>query len=119
MSGRHRAYGFGLDAEWLAEMLLRAKGYSILARRFAAAGGEIDLVARRGATLVFVEVKARHGLEAALGSITEQKRQRLGRAARAYLGRLGALPETIRMDAVFISPHALPRHVKGIFELEI
>ncbi|HRK23916.1 MAG TPA: YraN family protein [Beijerinckiaceae bacterium] len=119
MTRHHRAYGFGLDAEWLAELLLRAKGYRILARRFAAAGGEVDLVARRGGTLIFVEVKARAGLEQALEAITPLKRQRISRAARAYLGRLEALPAIIRMDAVFVSPHALPRHLENFFELDL
>ncbi len=46
---RRAAYLLGLDAEFWAEILLRLKGYRILARRFLAAGAEIDLVAKRGA----------------------------------------------------------------------
>ena len=62
-AARRRAHIYGLRAEWVAALLLRLKGYRVLDRRFAAAGGEIDLVARRGATIAFVEVKARDELD--------------------------------------------------------
>ncbi len=84
---RRRAHLFGLRAESIAALLLRLKGYHVLARRFAAAGGEIDLVVRRGATIAFVEVKARDDLDAAADAITEAKRRRIGRAARVWLAR--------------------------------
>lgn len=112
-------YLFGLEAEWLAEVYLRLKGYRILARRFSAAGGEIDLVAARGHTLVFVEVKARGSLDAARTAITPQKLHRIERAARAYLGRMARLPETIRLDGLYLAPGRLPRHEKAIAELRL
>lgn len=56
---RRHAAGFGRRAEWLAALLLSLKGYRILARNYVVRGGEIDLVARRGSTVIFVEVKAR------------------------------------------------------------
>ncbi len=58
---RTLAYGFGLTAERLAAFRFRLKGYRILAHRFRTSSGEIDLVARRGARLAFIEVKARRG----------------------------------------------------------
>ena len=117
--GRRGAYSSGLEAEWLAAALLRLKGYRILARRFSASGGEIDLVARRGGTLVFVEVKSRPGLDEARAAISADKRRRVSRAARAFLGRLPRLPEVIRFDAVFLSPDRLPRHEKAVAELDL
>ena len=60
----------GYYAEWIALLCLLAKGYRPLARRYAAGGGEIDLIAVRGDTIAFVEVKARGSMEDALTAIT-------------------------------------------------
>ncbi|CAN1486230.1 COG0792 Predicted endonuclease distantly related to archaeal Holliday junction resolvase [Rhabdaerophilaceae bacterium] len=116
---RRDAYLFGLDAEYWAELLLRAKGYRILARRFLASGAEIDLVAKRGRTLVFIEVKARPSLEQAAHAISAQKLARIARAARAFLARLPAMPETVRCDAILIAPGHFPRHIQSIGELPL
>ncbi|MCA0423908.1 MAG: YraN family protein [Proteobacteria bacterium] len=112
-------YLFGMEAEWLASVFLRLKGYRILAQRFSAAGGEIDLVAVRGGTLVFVEVKARRSLDAARTAITPQKLTRIERAARAYLSRLDHLPQTIRLDGLYLAPGCFPRHETAIAELRL
>ncbi len=56
---RRRAYRFGQFAETLCVWSLRLRGYSVLARRFDARVGELDIVARRGGVLAIVEVKAR------------------------------------------------------------
>lgn len=109
----------GVEAEWLAAAFLRLKGYRIRATRFAAAGGEIDLIASRFGTLVFVEVKARREIETARIAITPDKLRRIERAARSYLGTLPALPATIRLDAVFLAPNALPCHERAIAELAL
>ena len=89
--GRERA---GRFAETLAAWLLRLRGYRILARRYATPVGEIDLVARRGELLVFVEVKRRAGrgdalaLAAAAAAGTHRPRRRGLPAATAAAGRL-------------------------------
>jgi putative endonuclease len=116
---RRRAHRFGLRAESIAALLLQVKGYQILARRFAAAGGEIDLVARRGATIAFVEVKARDGLDAAAEAITEAKRRRIGHTARVWLARNPwAAESNLRGDAVFVAPGRLPRHLAAAYSLD-
>lgn len=116
---RRSAYLLGFEAEWLAAAFLRLKGYRIVARRFSAAGGEIDLVARRGRTLVFVEVKARSSMEAARTAISATKHARMARAARAYLSRQPSLPAVIRLDAVFLAPGCWPVHEQAIAELDL
>lgn len=117
-SARRAAYLRGHTAERLAALLLIAKGYTILARRHAGHGGEIDIVARRGRTLVFVEVKQRADLDAASLAITGVKRQRFARAARHYLARnTWAMEVTVRCDAIFLAPWRWPRHVQDAFPL--
>lgn len=77
----------GKQAEDLAARELAARGYQILQRRFRTRYGEIDIVARDGGTLVFVEVRARAGEDygSAEESITPRKIWRMTRMAQAYL----------------------------------
>ncbi len=116
---RRSAYRLGLKAETQAAWLLRLKGYAIRARRFQAAGAEIDLIAERFGTLVFVEVRARASLDAALLTLTEAKLARIGRAARAYLGRGGVMPKHLRLDAILVAPRRFPRHIEAIGEIRL
>ena len=117
---RRGAHRFGLKAESIAALLLRLKGYSILARRFAVSGGEIDLIARRGDSIAFVEVKARVDLDDAASAIGATKRRRIARAARVWLARNPwAAGLTLRGDAVFVAPRRLPRHAPSAYRLEI
>ena len=94
----------GDAAEALAAEFLEARGLRIVARNYRCKFGEIDLVARSGATLVFVEVRARtsDAFGGAAGSITRTKRRRLVAAARHYLARYGA-DSACRFDAVLLS----------------
>lgn len=119
MRDRKAAFLLGHDAEFWAAMLLRLKGYSIRARRFQGGGAEIDLIARRLGTLVFVEVKARASLEAGLLSITPDKVRRIARGARSYLARETVMPRVIRLDAILVAPDHLPRHIQNIAELPL
>jgi putative endonuclease len=120
LSDRRRAFVRGHLAETTALLFLVAKGYRPLARRFAAAGGEVDLIVRRGDTIAFVEVKARGLMENALVAITATKRRRFSRAARAWLARHpGSAGKTWRADAVFVAPWSVPRHLEAAFEIEI
>jgi putative endonuclease len=94
----------GRRAERLAALLLTLKGFRILAMRFKAGGGEIDIAARRGGLLVFAEVKARSDLDEAVLAVTSGGRRRIeaaGRsffAARPHLARLG-----LRYDIIAVS----------------
>jgi len=118
----HREATFlrGHRAEWIALLFLVMKGYRPLARRYAASGGEIDLIVMRGDTIAFVEVKARGLMDDALSAITARKRQRFSRAVRTWLARNDwAANKTWRADAVFIAPKRWPRHIVSAFELEM
>jgi putative endonuclease len=117
---RKKAHGLGLFAERLAVGLLRLKGYRILARRFSIKEGEIDIVAQRGDTVAFVEVKARPTLDEARVAIGSVKRRRISRAARTWLAsNPWAAPLTWRGDAVYLAPWCWPRHEIAVIELDL
>ncbi|HEX9168591.1 MAG TPA: YraN family protein [Roseiarcus sp.] len=117
---RRGAHLYGLKAESIAALMLRLKGYRILARRFVVNGGEIDLVARRGGAIAFVEVKARADMDVAEIAISATKRRRIARAARVWLARnQWAAGLTLRGDAVFVAPGRLPRHAPSAYRLDV
>ena len=114
---RRRAERHGRMAEQAACWLLRLKGYRILALRARTPMGEIDVVARRGSTTAFIEVKARASREDALLAVTPRAARRLAGAARCWVARHGdALDGACRFDVVTVSPRFAPRHVANAFE---
>jgi putative endonuclease len=116
---RRATYLRGHWAERVVLALLVFKGYRVVARRYAASGGEIDLIVKRGDTVAFVEVKARGLLDDALGAIGARKRERFSCAARAWVTRnTWAAGKTFRADAVFVAPRRWPRHLVAAFELD-
>jgi putative endonuclease len=117
---RRAARAFGLRAESLAALWLRGQWFRILDRNYRVQGGEIDIVAKRGRLIVFVEVKARADLETAALAITPGKERRIRRAAHHWLGRHPlAVGCALRADAILIAPGKLPQVIKGIFDLSI
>ena len=96
-------------------MWLRLHGWRILARRARVPGGEVDIVARRGRTLAFVEVKARSSEEAAAFSLDAWRLRRVVVAAERLAPRYLSPGDDLRIDAVFIVPGRLPRHVANIW----
>lgn len=95
--------GAGPKAEALAATFLQARGLRIVARNVRSRYGEIDLIAREGDTVVFVEVRLRRSLQfgGALASITAAKRARIVAAAEGYLATLARMPDC-RVDAVLL-----------------
>jgi putative endonuclease len=97
----------GAAAEALAAEFLQAQGLSIVARNYRCRGGEIDLIASDGQTLIFVEVRLRSA--AAFGgaaeSITAAKKKRLTFAAAHYLSRLRPMngEPPCRFDAILMT----------------
>lgn len=94
----------GAQAETLAADFLRGQGLQITARNYRSRYGEIDLIAREGTTVVFVEVRSRANetYGGAAASITAAKREKLVKTARHYLAGVSPLPPC-RFDAVLIT----------------
>jgi putative endonuclease len=114
---RVAAFRTGLSAEAKAAALLMAKGYRILARRFRTPHGEIDLVARKGDLLAFVEVKARASLDDAAYAVTPRQQQRIIDAAQGWLMVHPEHAEfELRFDVILVAPKSLPRHLKAAFD---
>ena len=94
----------GKIGEDLACRDLEGRGYAILARRYRRRAGELDIIARDGPTVVFVEVKARGGREFgdAVDAVTSLKRRRMTRVAFEYLARHRLTHCPCRFDVVSI-----------------
>ena len=112
---RSRAEQRGRRAETIAAWWLRLHGWRILAQRARVPGGEVDLVARRGRTLAFVEVKARASEVSAALSLDRSRLRRVAVAAERLASRYGQGCDTIRIDALYIVPRRLPRHVPDVW----
>jgi len=109
---RRAAYLRGHAGERSAALRLVLAGYRILARRYRTGLGEIDLIARRGDVVAFIEVKRRADLVTGLEAVTPQARLRIRRAAELYIKRNRGLAErALRFDVMVITPWAWPRHI--------
>ncbi|HUH12847.1 MAG TPA: YraN family protein [Longimicrobiales bacterium] len=118
-----RTHELGRDGEALAARYLEDRGWRILARNFRSGHKEIDLVARRGHTVAFVEVKTRsggrwgHPLEA----VNALKRREIERVALRWMQLRGRDGDLYRFDAVAIHWRAgeAPRveHVEDAWRL--
>ena len=95
----------GQQNEKLAAEHLRAHGYTIMARNWRCATGEIDIIARQDETLVFVEVRSRSGstTAAALETIVRRKQHKLIQLAHEYLAHHGLEDADWRIDVIGIA----------------
>ncbi len=113
----------GKWGEERAAVFLRLKGYSILEKNYRVPQGEIDLIAWKNGTLVFVEVKARRGLAQGtpLEAVSTHKVRRLSAAAAVYLSYRKDPPANCRFDVVTLGPEknwmglARIRHFENAF----
>jgi putative endonuclease len=102
----------GRRSEWLAALVLMAKGYRILGFRLKTPQGEIDVLALRGRVLAVVEVKRRTTLAAALEAVGHDQRQRLRRAGANLAARRPSLAgASVRLDLVALAPGRFPVHI--------
>ena len=111
LAERHGRRGEGWAAWWL-----RLHGWRIVARRVKTARGEIDLVARRGRTVAFVEVKWR-ATEAELAlAIDYYRLRRVAAATEAVAHRYARPGDLIRIDVLLLAPGRWPRHIVNAWQ---
>ena len=114
---RIKAYQGGQRGEMLAAWLLRLQFYRIMAQRYKTPVGEIDLIARRFGTIVFVEVKARRQASSEAETLASVNQSRITRAAQYWLARHPALAQSnCRFDVIFLAQGRWPRHVINAFD---
>lgn len=113
----------GNAGERAAARFLRRLGYQVIARNVRTPQGEIDLVAREGECIVFVEVKTRRGHEAGepFEAVDRSKQQQLTKLALAFLKKRGWLERSARFDVISIvwpeaSRHPEITHYRNAFE---
>ncbi len=107
---RRRALRFGRLAEAACRLRLRLTGWRIVARDWRSPVGEIDIVARRGSVIAFIEVKGRRHAGAETAPPAPRQRRRISRAAELFLARhqrFGALCG--RFDVMLVEPWPSPR----------
>lgn len=113
---RRSAEKRGRSAERIAAIWLMLKGWRILARRARVRGGEVDIVARRGGTIAFVEVKARATDESAAAALDAYRLRRVAAAADALAPRFMRAGDMLRIDVIFVVPRRLPRHLPNVWQ---
>ena len=113
---RQEAEKRGRGAERLAAWYLRLRGWRILAQRARVPGGEVDVIARRGRTLAFVEVKARASDDAAAIALDDWRLRRVAAAAERLAPRYVRDGDDVRVDAIFVVPRRWPRHLANVWQ---
>ena len=108
---RLRAFRRGYVSEYLAALYLLARGYRIRAIRYRTKLGEIDIVARRGDLVAFVEVKWRRRRADLDLAIDEHRLARVAAAVDCVAHDYATQGEDIRVDVILLAPGALPRHI--------
>jgi putative endonuclease len=110
------SYAIGVAAELSARELLESKSYHIIAQRYKTKAGEIDLVAKRGDHLAFVEVKRRKTHDEAAWAIAPRQQARIALAAEVFLGEHEALAQcSASFDVILISPTQGCAHIEQAF----
>lgn len=113
----------GKRGEDIAEAFLKGRKYRIIERNFSCQSGEIDIIAREGDTLVFVEVKTRNSLQYGVPqlAVTPFKQRQISKAALTWLAKKKLDDAESRFDvvAILLREHDLPsiEHIRNAFEL--
>lgn len=113
MRNRRAAEASGRRGERIAGWWLRLKGWRILDRRVRTPAGEVDLVARKGNLIAFVEVKSRATNAELDFAIDERRLSRVAAAAEVLMPRYAGPGDDIRVDVILIAPGAVPRHIEN------
>ncbi|HBR68467.1 MAG TPA: YraN family protein [Rhodospirillaceae bacterium] len=116
-TAKQKAYGRGLWAESLAALFLMVRGCRILARRYKTPVGEIDLIARKGDTLLMVEVKARNNLGSGVEAVDIKTQKRIENAARFFVSAHPRYQNfTVRFDVVAVARPFRLRHLDNAWQ---
>jgi putative endonuclease len=113
---KQKTYDLGLRAESYAALWLRLKGYKILAQRYKTHGGEIDIIARKGNSICFIEVKARPDKPTAMECITPKMRARIEKAAMHYISHNNVEGCELRFDVIAIYPPFFIHHLDNAWQ---
>ncbi|MBW4331704.1 YraN family protein [Stakelama sp. CBK3Z-3] len=113
MRDRRAAEARGRGGETIAAWYLRTKGWRILDRRVKTRAGEVDLIAKRGTVIAFVEVKARASAADLDHAIDERRLTRVAAAAEMLMPRYATRGEDIRIDVVLVTPSMRPHHIEN------
>jgi putative endonuclease len=113
MRNRKAAERRGRWGEALAALYLQVQGWRIVARRVRTRVGEVDLVARRGRTTLFVEVKTRATAAELDLTIDRHRLSRVAAAANLLAPRFGRAGDDLRIDVILLAPWSLPRHIRN------
>ena len=111
MSSRAEREARGRRGEALAAWYLRFKGWRIVAQRLKTPRGEIDLIARRGKVVAFVEVKWRASAAELDLAIDAYRLRRVAAAAEAVAHRYAKADDVQRIDVLLLAPGRIPRHM--------
>lgn len=105
----------GRQGERIAAWWLRLKGWQILARRLKTRAGEIDIIARRGSLVIFVEVKARATPAELDLAIDERRLSRVAAAAESVAHDYLKPGDDMQIDVILLAPGAIPRHLSNVY----
>lgn len=106
----------GRDGEGKAALWLQVKGWRIVARRRKTPLGEIDLIAKRGNVVAFIEVKWRKSAAELDFAIDEHRLARVAAAAEAIAHEYATEGEDIRIDVLLLAPGTFPRHIVNAWQ---
>lgn len=105
----------GRRGEAKAAWFLRLKGWRIVGERIKTPRGEVDLIARRGKTVAFVEVKMRTKAFDLATSIDAYRLRRVAAAAEILLPKYGKGTENMQIDVILVAPWRWPHHLRNVW----
>jgi putative endonuclease len=113
---REQAEQRGREGEAEAAMFLAQHGWRILAERVKTPCGEVDLIARKGALVAFVEVKWRARAADLAYAIDERRLRRVAAAAEAIAHNYAAPGDDLRIDVILLAPGRKPTHIENAYQ---
>lgn len=113
---RAQAEQQGRKAEWLAAWWLRLQGWRILAQRVKLKAGEVDLIARKGRTVAFIEVKWRKDASQLGQAIDAYRLRRVARAAEMLSANYAGPEDDLQIDVILMAPRKWPRRIANAWQ---